>query len=163
MGCRVDLGLTMNHQNYVLGFAFNMDRTRVVMIKKTRPAWQAGKLNGIGGKIDPGEDPIDAMCREFHEETGVPTQPADWHYFADLKALDANVHCYRLFDDKILAARTVEDQKIVLVETDIDVLRETALASCAWLITIALDNDVALSFVTANYNQKFTMDKKVVG
>ncbi len=31
----------------------------------------AGKLNGIGGHIEPGEDPYAGACREIQEETGL--------------------------------------------------------------------------------------------
>lgn len=55
---------------YVLGIMFSEDEERVLAIWKNRPDWQAGKLNGIGGKIEDGETPIEAMRREFREETG---------------------------------------------------------------------------------------------
>lgn len=36
----------------------------------------AGKLNGAGGKVDPGESPLEAACREFEEELGArPVDP----------------------------------------------------------------------------------------
>ncbi len=55
---------------YVLGFMFSPDEKKVLLIWKNRPSWQAGKLNGIGGKVNPGETPLEAMEREFIEETG---------------------------------------------------------------------------------------------
>lgn len=55
---------------YVLGFMFNEDESKVLLVHKNRPTWQAGKLNGIGGKIEAGETPLQAMEREFMEETG---------------------------------------------------------------------------------------------
>ncbi len=36
---------------YVVGFMFTEDEKQVVLIEKKRPEWQAGKLNGVGGKI----------------------------------------------------------------------------------------------------------------
>lgn len=53
------------------GFFFDPGRTSVWLIRKARPAWQAGRLNGIGGKIEAGESPHDAMVREFEEEAGL--------------------------------------------------------------------------------------------
>jgi 8-oxo-dGTP diphosphatase len=66
---------------YVCGFLFCRygHTTRVLLIEKKRPRWQAGKLNGIGGHIEPGETPLAAMRREFLEEAGVAVpgwQPA---------------------------------------------------------------------------------------
>ena len=40
------------------------------VIKKERPVWQAGLLNAIGGHVEKGEYPVEAMQREFLEETG---------------------------------------------------------------------------------------------
>lgn len=55
---------------YVVGFMFNEANDRILLIFKNRPVWMAGKLNGIGGKIEPGETAHEAMEREFREETG---------------------------------------------------------------------------------------------
>jgi 8-oxo-dGTP diphosphatase len=41
------------------------------MIRKDHPQWQAGKLNGVGGKCNAGESLLDAMKREFGEEAGI--------------------------------------------------------------------------------------------
>lgn len=70
----------------VVGFAFSDDLRTVLLIRKRRPASQAGKLNGVGGKLEPGESFIDAMVREFHEESGIVTGPGDWTHFATLDA-----------------------------------------------------------------------------
>lgn len=146
-------------QDYVLGLAFNHDQSKIVLIKKTRPAWQAGKLNAIGGKIDEGEEAITAMCREFHEETGIKTTAQEWHYFMNIVGKDGTVFCYRLFDDKILNARTIEDQEIVVMDTDLNMLKHTAMSNIPWLIGIATDIAQPTFFVEANYNQEFITGK----
>ena len=43
----------------------------VLMIRKKRPDWQAGKLNLPGGHIEEGETPAEAAARELFEETGL--------------------------------------------------------------------------------------------
>ncbi len=58
-------------KRYSVGFLFSHDLRSVAMIEKARPEWQRGKLNGIGGHIEDGENSFEAMCREFHEETGI--------------------------------------------------------------------------------------------
>mgnify|MGYP001610855211 CR=1 FL=1 len=55
---------------YCLGYVLNDEATEVVVVKKLKPAFQKGKLNGIGGKVEDGETSIFAMEREFQEETG---------------------------------------------------------------------------------------------
>lgn len=80
--------------NYVCGFMCSWDVQNFLLIRKTHPEWQKGKLNGIGGKIEkriPGYDieygvpieetPFEAMIREFHEETGITTTRQRWHCF----------------------------------------------------------------------------------
>lgn len=57
-------------KTYVLGFCFNAALNKVVLIRKNRPQWQAGKLNGVGGHVEPWELPLGAMVREFREESG---------------------------------------------------------------------------------------------
>ena len=48
---------------------------RVLLIRKKRGIG-AGKINGPGGKVDPGEAPLAAAIREVEEETGVtPLDP----------------------------------------------------------------------------------------
>lgn len=58
-------------KRYVLGFAFDEALRHVVLLQKAKPAWAAGMWNGLGGKIEPGEDAVGAMSREFREECGV--------------------------------------------------------------------------------------------
>lgn len=73
---------------YVVGFMFSYDMQSVVLIRKKRPSWQAGLLNGIGGKLESGETFSDAMAREFQEETGCITQADTWHHFLTLQGTD---------------------------------------------------------------------------
>lgn len=62
---------------YVLGFAF--DDNKVLLIRKTKPKWQAGRLNGVGGKVEAfDKDYLAAMVREFHEETDILTTRDQW-------------------------------------------------------------------------------------
>jgi len=58
--------------NWVLGFMFDHSYDYVMLVKKKKPAWQAGRWNGVGGSIEEGEMPDEAMRREFMEEIGVP-------------------------------------------------------------------------------------------
>lgn len=53
----------------------------VLLVLKDKPAWQKGRLNLVGGKIEPGETPEQAAVRELKEESGLSathdTDP-DW-------------------------------------------------------------------------------------
>lgn len=61
-------------KRYVLCHArplWQMFWREVLVLKKSRPTWQAGRLNLPGGKIEPGETPEKAASRELKEETGL--------------------------------------------------------------------------------------------
>ena len=60
-------------QLYSCCFAFNAKRTHVLLLRKAKPEWQAGLLNGIGGKTSFAVDAtiMDTTIREFKEETGL--------------------------------------------------------------------------------------------
>ena len=78
--------MTMSLKHYVVGFMTSGGwDPLVLLIRKARPPWQAGRLNGPGGSLEPGEAPIDAMVREFFEETGLKTTASDWRRFAVLQ------------------------------------------------------------------------------
>ncbi len=53
------------------------DDTEVVLILKKRPERLAGKWNGVGGKIEPGEKEHVAAIREIKEETGLRPKSGD--------------------------------------------------------------------------------------
>jgi len=80
---------------YAVGFIHNDND--VALIRKDRPQWQAGFLNGIGGKLEPGESPHDAMIRECHEEAGRFIGP--WEHFLTLEGTTARVFCFAVYDE----------------------------------------------------------------
>lgn len=103
-------------QEYVLGFCFNKAEDSVVLMCKNRPDWQAGSFNGIGGKIESGETRVEAMIREFEEETGVSTIPADWTECIEMSGIDWKVHIFKatnsMYHDN---AKTTTDEDVFKV------------------------------------------------
>lgn len=120
---------------------FDAGLHEVALIRKKRPDWQAGKANGVGGKIERGEDADAAMVREFQEETGVETAATTWELFflLDDEAHGYRVYYYRGFGD-LSKLRTVTDEAIEVWN-----LEETRRKSqemvdnLTWLIPMALD------------------------
>jgi 8-oxo-dGTP diphosphatase len=56
-----------------LGYVFSPDHRRLLMIhRNTRPGdLHLGKYNGLGGKLDAGEDVVTGFRREIREEAGI--------------------------------------------------------------------------------------------
>jgi len=87
--------LPSDRLEYVLGFAFNPELNKVVLIKKKRPLNQKGLLNGVGGKIVNDESFKIAMCREFAEETSYLSNIDDWEYVAKMTVNGYNIYCFK--------------------------------------------------------------------
>jgi 8-oxo-dGTP pyrophosphatase MutT (NUDIX family) len=67
-------------QSYVLCFAHPWPHafaSDVLLIEKQKPAWQVGKWNLPGGKIEGDESPKDAAIRELWEEAGIRADPKE--------------------------------------------------------------------------------------
>lgn len=92
--------MSKGYQKYVCGFlTFTLpgsEEKRVVLVHKNRPKWQAGKFNGVGGKVEFGESPTQAMIREFAEEAGI-VGGIQWKLFAELNGPDYTVLYYTAF------------------------------------------------------------------
>jgi 8-oxo-dGTP diphosphatase len=131
---------------YVAGFLFREKRTQVALIEKQRPAWQKGKLNGIGGKIEIGETPIEAMIREFKEETGAAI--SDWRPFCYLQgASPEDPWAVIMFMSEAPAEiKTMEDEQVGWYPLDmIDVI--DVIPNLKWLIPMAVAEPIATSTV----------------
>lgn len=104
-------------QRYVLGFAFGSNGV-VVLIKKNRPPFLKGQWNGVGGKIEDGETKLEAMVREFREETGMNTDQLDWIHYGDLSDdVSHNVTCFfSIFPPDDLIVSTTTDEEVFIWE-----------------------------------------------
>lgn len=124
---------------YVAGFLFSECQKYVAMVRKNKPEWQKGKLNGIGGKIEAGETPHEAMVREFREETGILI-PA-WDNTAIINGNGWTVYFFHQFDNNIWGTSTIEDEEIVIHHVD-DILLGTVdyIKNIPVLLTLALDD-----------------------
>lgn len=127
-------------KSYVIGFMFNPDLSRVALVKKNRPAWQAGLWNGIGGHIEEGEQPLAAMQREFFEETGVPVEKqGEWRqvsYLTDNEGYSIDI--FAVASDGVSDATTMTDENIARWSVE-EVLhnRDELIFNIPWLILMA--------------------------
>lgn len=123
---------------YVAGFAFTTDG-HVALIRKNKPDFQRGKWNGIGGKIEDGETPHQAMVREFREETGVVIE--DWSEFCILEGEDWYVRFFTATSGQVFDVRTTTDEYVDVIS--LASLPDNMMANLRWLIPMALDKSVA--------------------
>ena len=137
---------------YVAGFLFDPNRISVALVRKNRPPWQAGKLNGIGGKKEPGEPWLEAMIREFEEETGVHIE--DWEHTVTLTSSDPSweLRVFRAFSPRIRDVRSMESETITIES----VIRRGHLGSVAnrqtipnlgWIVPLSLDDHIRFPVV----------------
>lgn len=126
------------YKRYVLGFLFDNNMEFVALIKKIRPEWQRGLFNGIGGKIEPGETPDEAMIREFIEEAGV--RYTDWTLFATLAGNDNEIYCYYGVSEDIWDVETTEEERVEVVNISL-IDNYKILPNLKWLIPAAMMNN----------------------
>lgn len=145
----------MSFTVYVVGFAFSENFESVALIRKNRPEWQKGLLNGIGGQVDPYEGPHEAIVREVHEESGVMIE--DWRHYATLNGKDFCVDMFACKTDQLPNMRSMTDEEIVITDTAlIHVIKGDAVENLAWLVGLAIDSlhDGRPSFTMSQYPLK---------
>jgi 8-oxo-dGTP diphosphatase len=150
------------HYEYVLGFAFNPQRTHVMLMEKRRPKWQGGLINGIGGHIENHETPADAMRRESREETKIDF--LEWKLFVQLRGRDIRgnnpsntfqVHCYSDFSVNFRQVKTMTDERVIrfplkqLMEP-----KNRVIPNLTWLIPMAM------SFERGERCENFVVEEK---
>lgn len=125
---------------YSCGFLFTpgCPGTDVLLIRKLRPRWQAGRLNGIGGHIEYGETPADTMRREFLEEGGIDI--ASWDPVAILRGATFEVHFFSAWTDRVTfgSARAMTDEQLEAIPVD-NLGRDDIIPNLRVLIPLALD------------------------
>jgi 8-oxo-dGTP diphosphatase len=115
---------------YVIGFLFD-GKGHVALIKKNRPEWQNGRLNGIGGHIEIGETPETAMVREFKEEAGIEVE---WRKFAIVRGSNYKLH---LFTSENLVAEPVTKTDEIVGWYEINNLPVNIVQNLKWMIPMA--------------------------
>jgi 8-oxo-dGTP diphosphatase len=123
---------------YVL--AFVTCHHRVLLIQKRRPAWQVGKLNGLGGKIDEGETPLEAVRREVREEAGLDIEEGQFREFAVMEGDEWRVYCFTVEHNGIWFHQTLTDELVGIYHAGN--LPENCLPSVRHLVPLALDREI---------------------
>lgn len=123
-------------KKYVVGFMYD-DHGHVALIRKNRPQWQAGRLNGIGGHIEEGESPLNAMRREFLEETGVLWE--DWKHFVTMNFPEGQIFFFKAEVPTVVLhqVRTTTDEEVGLY-TRTSMTYWDHIPNLIWLVPLAM-------------------------
>lgn len=127
-------------RKYVCGFLFDYNDKRVVLIRKNKPEWQKGRLNGVGGKIEPGEVPLQAMRREFMEEAGLWIN--DWKPTITLTGHNNGGWIVHFFcaQGPVDEVKTKTDEKVEIVPARD--LPQDVIYNLRWLIPLCLEDGI---------------------
>jgi 8-oxo-dGTP diphosphatase len=148
-------------KNYVLVFVFSPDYRYVLLIRKKRPDWQKGRLNGLGGRIEPQETPVIAAKREVEEESGI-ADLCNLEQFCMLSCYQKwNVFCFRAVSKAVASSlRNSTDEGEVRSWPVERVGQLGELSNVPWLVSMALDGDNNLKPPTINYRQQEISDER---
>lgn len=120
-------------QRYSLGFVFDASLRQVLLIHKNKPAAQAGKVNGLGGKVEPSEDSRACVMREIREEAGLSTAADGWLFAGTMRSKDWSVDVYGLaYSGNRTDAKTMEDQRVEWFP--VDALPANRMSNLSWLV-----------------------------
>lgn len=169
-------------KKYTVAFLFSDELRFVALIRKVKPEWQKGKLNGIGGKVEEGESFREANAREFQEETGVVTGPNDWSRFARIETVNTEIEFFTMKSDRLIdcvetqPAPVGQECEDIEVEDVADVCgailegNEKSVENLPWLIALAVDHlqDGRPTFALIKYDSDDTVknathERKIAG
>jgi 8-oxo-dGTP diphosphatase len=100
---------------------FVIHNGQILLIRKKR-GLGAGKINGPGGRIEPGETPLDCAVRETQEEVGIT--PSDLKSCGELHFQFADgysLHC-TVFTAKSFTGTLIETDEAFPIWTSIDAI-----------------------------------------
>jgi len=122
---------------YVVGFMFDPTLSKVVLIRKGKPEWQQGLLNGVGGKVGDnisGETPEQAVHREFKEEAGV--EGLNWTKYLTLKTPHSELHFFRAIGN-VHRAQTQTEEDIGVFDVHDVMDRCDTIPNLRWCLQMA--------------------------
>lgn len=125
---------------YVTGFLFDKTLSKVLLIQKTKPEWQKGKCNGVGGKVEKSETFDNAMQREFKEETGLEVE--SWHDFGTILHPTAVIELYCAVADLDFVKKfkqTTEEAPVLVDVMDILLNKVSIVPNVRWAIPLAMN------------------------
>lgn len=120
-------------KSYSIGFPFNKNN-EVILIRKNRPPWQNSMLNGIGGKVELGELPEQAMIRECEEEAGIRIE--NWTHCLTVICYedDAILYIYKTYVENFDNFQAKTDESLEI--HDRHNLPDTVIPNLEWIVPL---------------------------
>ena len=120
---------------YCLGFVFSVDQERVLLLsKRSSDQFNPSLWNGLGGHVEKGETPLQAMVRECMEEASLRVDEHCWEhvgmmsdydlFHVDVFACVARIDAATQSTDEVIQAFTRDQVKNLPLA---DGVRETLL------------------------------------
>ena len=133
-----------NVTKYVVGFMFDATGSKVSVIRKNRPSWQHGLINGIGGHVEKGESSLSAVAREFKEESGVETIKNNWKKFCSMRGTNNDKSSFPLdffyTVGDVSSLRTMTDEEVIVADVkELCSGSQKTVGNIPWLVALARD------------------------
>jgi 8-oxo-dGTP diphosphatase len=139
---------------YVVGLVFDREEKNVVLLEKQKPEWQKGRLNGPGGKIEENEEPIEAMTREFLEETGLLIPQAQWELVVLLQGEGFEAHFFTARSGLANGVQTMEKETVYFASVENVLVSPLLMPNLKWIIPLAIDPCCSLPLVISDAPSK---------
>lgn len=121
-----------------LAFIYTPDLKKVLLIKKQRFEHHKGLLNGLGGKVEPGETPLDCVCREVAEEAGINLSPSQWKVVGELEWTTWHVTIFAAtYKGKLEDIKSMTEE--VVAWYDVEALPNTVISNLRWLVPLCIN------------------------
>lgn len=143
-------------RNYVVGFLFSDDMEKVLLIHKRHgPQCVVGLWNGVGGGIEIGESPYQAMVREFEEEAGVKTREHDWRRLTTLVSMTAVVHFFWMKSSELLhQTHDCTDEETRIFPSTLSGVSNMVVPNLRWMISFLCDKTVHHELPDINFDEE---------
>lgn len=123
-------------KEFTLGFIFDKTGNNVLLVHKMKPAWQAGRINGIGGKVEEGETPAECIARETLEEACLVIPATAWIYLGRISTDNWEMHTFATtYNGNMNDAKKGDYEEVAWFP--VDELPQGCIQNLTWLIPFA--------------------------
>ncbi|MFW3354084.1 NUDIX hydrolase [Aliarcobacter butzleri] len=103
--------------NYVVGIV--TDGSKILLLRKNNPDWQKGLYNGVGGKVNLDETPLEAIIRECQKEVGL--EIPNWNQIETIplqSGVDLTYFFAVIEEEELKKAQSLQDERVEFFDID---------------------------------------------